>query len=188
MRRILVTIAMAAIGTAAVGVGIALAADVEISPSSPGEGVTELTIDVTGFASDTPIFAVPCDVPAAGEVVDIATDGCDIAQVATATTDTDGAATILVEWNIPAEGIAVFVGDEAGDNEVTTLLMPGVEQVDIDGPEADDSEVAVLGTNVVQEDLADTGPREVMVLLMVATILMGLGVALVGAQRTHRTT
>jgi hypothetical protein len=44
--------------------------------------------------------------------------------------------------------------------------------------------VAVLGTNVVQEqDLADTGPREVMLLVTAAAAIIGLGIALRGAER-----
>jgi hypothetical protein len=51
--------------------------------------------------------------------------------------------------------------------------------------DADDSPVvAVLGTNVVQEqDLADTGPREVMLLVTAAAAIIGLGIALRGAER-----
>jgi hypothetical protein len=121
---------------------------------------------------------LPCEIPEDGDDLDVSSDRCDVAQVATATTDANGSATIVVNWNIPADGITVYVGDEARENQVSQTLTPEVHEGESDNPE-----VAVLGTNVVQEDLADTGPREVMILAMVATAIIGLGLALRGAER-----
>ncbi len=179
MRRFLATVLMAAVGTTAVGVGIALAADIEITPAVSEPGEARLTIEVTGFEPDTPIYAVPCAIPVDGTELDVTTDNCDVAMVVTTVTDADGNATIVADWDIPAEGVAVYVGDEARDREVVEIITP---EVDAD---ADDSpEVAVLGTNVVQEpDLADTGPREVMLLVTAATVLIGVGIAFRGAER-----
>jgi len=178
MRRFFATVMIAAIGTTVVGAGIALAADLEITPEVPVEGEAELTIDVTDFDPDTPIYAVPCEVPVDGAQLDVTTDNCDIAEIATATTDGDGKATIVVNWNIPVDGIAVYVGDETRDNQATQVLTPEVHEGESDNPD-----VAVLGTNVVQEDLADTGAREVMLLAMAATAVIGFGFALLGAER-----
>ena len=178
MRRFLTTLTIAAIGTTTVGAGIALAAEVDVTPAAPAEGEAELTIDVTDFDPDTPIYAVPCEIPSGGEDLDVSTDSCDIAEVATATTDGAGKATIVVNWNIPADGIAVYVGDEARANEASQILTPEVHQ-----GESPDPDVAVLGTSVVQEDLADTGPREVMFLTMLAAATIGIGLALRGAGR-----
>ena len=191
MRRFIATVFVAAIGTTLVGAGIALAADIEVRPLDPGEGEAELTIDVSDFAPDTPIYALPCDIPAAGEELDVTTANCDIAEVATTVTDATGAATIVVDWTIPAGGIAVYVGDEARANEATQIVTPGQVAVDLDNPDAvapEEPEVAVLGTSVVQEDLADTGPRETMMLLMVAAVAIGLGVALQGVERLRTPT
>lgn len=178
MRRFLATVAIAAIGVATVGAGMALAADLEIVPAEPEVGIAELTIDVTDFAPDTPIYAVPCDTPEEGAELDVASSDCDIAEVEATVTDGDGNATIVVNWEIPEEGITVYVGDEQRENQVTQVLTPSVH----DG-ESDDPDVEVLGTNVVQEDLADTGPREVMLAAMIGTALIGIGLALRGAER-----
>ena len=183
MRRFFATLVIAAIGTMSVGVGIALAGDVDVTPAAPEEGEAELTIDVSDFDPDTPVYAVPCEVPAADEELDVTTDSCDIAAVATATTDGSGTATIVVNWNIPSEGITVYVSDESRANVATQVLTPEVH----DG-ESDNPEVAVLGTNVVQEDLADTGPRETMILLLVAALALGLGFALRSVERLQSTT
>lgn len=180
MRRILATVIMAALGTTLVGAGIALAAEIEVSPPDPPLGAAELTIEATGFAPDTPIYAVPCAVPAAGEELDVTTAGCEVAEVATAVTDGRGAATFVVSWTIPAEGLAIYVGDEARANEATRILTPGDATETIEVPA-----VAVLGTSVVQEDLAETGPRETMLLLMAATVFIGLGVALRAVERVQ---
>jgi hypothetical protein len=178
MRLFLATVLVVAIGTTAVGAGMALAGDVEVSPDTPAEGTAELTLDVTEFEPGTPIYAVPCEVPADGEDLDVTTDSCDIAAVATATTDGSGRATIVVDWDIPSDGIAVYVSDEARDHEATQILTPEVGDAAPDSPD-----VAVLGTNVVQEDLAETGPRELKILTMLATAIIGLGFALCGAER-----
>ncbi|MEM7140699.1 MAG: hypothetical protein AAF548_06655 [Actinomycetota bacterium] len=178
IRRFAATVMIAAVGTTVVGGGIALAADLEIVPNEPEVGMAELTIDVSDFDANTPIYAVPCAVPAADEELDITTDDCDIAEVEATVTDGNGSATIVVNWEIPEEGITVYVGDEARDNEVTQVLTPSVH-----AGESDDPDVEVLGTNVVQEDLADTGPREVMLAAMIGTGLIGIGLALRGAER-----
>ena len=180
MRRFLATVIIATLGTTLVGVGITLAAEIEVSPPSPSAGAAELTIDVTDFAPDTPIYAVPCAIPLDGEELDLTTAGCDVADVATAVTDALGAATIVVSWTIPAEGIAVYVGDETRANEATRILTPGDGAEEIESPA-----VAVRGTSVVQEDLADTGPRETMPLLVLATVLIGSGVGLRGVERVR---
>lgn len=183
MRRFFATLVIAAIGTTSVGVGIALAGEVDVTPEAPDEGKAELTIDVSDFDPDTPVYAVPCEVATADEELDVTTDSCDITEVATATTDGSGTATIVVNWNIPSDGITVYVSDESRANVATQVIMP-----DVDDGESDDPEVAVLGTNVVQEDLADTGPRETMILLMVAALALGLGFALRSAGRLQTPT
>ncbi len=177
MRRVLATVLIAMTGTTVVGAGIALAAEVEVSPAAPTEGEAELTINVIDFGPDTPIYAVPCEVPDEGEELDPSNDNCDLAEVVATTTDSDGHATIVVKWDIPADGLAVYVGDEARTNQASQILTPGV-QAEVT-PIAD---VGVLGTSVVQEDLADTGPREIMTLLMVAAALIALGLGLRGAE------
>lgn len=179
MRRFLATCAIAAIGVVTVGAGMALAAELEIVPAEPEVGMAELTIDVSDFAPDTPIYAVPCETPEDGSEVDVSSSDCDIAEVETTVTDGDGRATIVVNWDIPEEGITVYVGDEQRENQVTQVLTPAVH----DG-ETDDPDVEVLGTNVVQEDdLADTGPREIMLAAMIGTALIGIGLGLRGAER-----
>jgi len=178
MRRFLVSITIAAIGTTVVGAGIVLAAELEVTPQVPEQGESELTLEVEGFEPNAPIYAIPCDVPVDGPDVDVTTDNCDIAKVVTATTDDEGKATITVRWDIPAAGIAVYVGDEARSHEVTQILSPAPVEEPTDG-----SEVVVLGTNIVQEDLADTGARETVLLLIVATAAIGLGFALQKPQR-----
>lgn len=178
MRRFLTTVLIAAIGTTLIGVGISLAADIEISPAVPEPGEAQLTIDVTGFEPDTPIYAIPCAVPDVGTELDVTTDDCEVAEVVTAVTDSEGNATIVADWDIPAEGVAVYVGDEARTREVTKILTPAIDADDDDSPE-----VAVLGTTVAQEELADTGPREVLLLVTAAVGMIGLGTALRGAER-----
>ncbi|MEQ8842818.1 MAG: hypothetical protein RIB98_17700 [Acidimicrobiales bacterium] len=181
MRRILATVLFAVIGTTMAGTGIALAAEIEVTPAAPPEGDVELTIEVTDFTPDTPIYTVPCTVPAEGDELDPSTANCDLTEVVATTTDASGQAIMVVNWNIPAEGIAVFVGDEARTNQAFQIVTPGADVVEEteDVVEETEPDVEVLGTSVVQEDdLADTGPREIMILVMVATLLIGLGVAL----------
>lgn len=189
IRRFFATVAIAALGTTVVGVGIALAADIEVSPEQPETGPAELTIRVGDFPPNTPIYAVPCAVPADGTEVSLGTDDCDVTAVVTAVTDAAGAATLTVEWTIPDDGIAVYVGDETREHQATTVITPAPPSAPGDEADADDdAEVAVLGTSVVQEDepdddLADTGPREIVVLGMIGTALIGLGIAFQNAER-----
>ncbi|GJM37340.1 MAG: hypothetical protein DHS20C19_07070 [Acidimicrobiales bacterium] len=179
MRRVLATVTIVAIGVLTVGAGMALAAELDIVPAEPEVGLAELTIDVSDFAPDTAIYAIPCQTPAEGEELDLGTSACDIAAVEVAVTDGDGKATFVVNWDIPDDGITVYVGDEARDHEATHVLTPSVPD-----DESTDPDVEVLGTNVVQEeDLADTGPREVMLAAMIGTLLIGVGMALRGAER-----
>lgn len=187
IRRFFATVAIAAIGTTVVGVGIALAADIEVTPDQPEVGPAELTIRIDDFPPDTPVYAVPCAIPAEGTEVTLGTDNCDVTAVVTAVTDDAGAATLTVDWAIPDEGIAVYVGDETREHQATKIITPAPTSAAGDDADAD-PEVAVLGTSVVQEDdadddLADTGPREIVVLGMIGTALVGLGVAFVGAER-----
>ena len=188
LSRFLATVAIAALGTTVVGVGIALAAEIDVTPANPGEGEAELTIEVSEFEPRTPIYAIPCKVPRDTDDLDPATNNCDLSAVTATTTDADGNATIVVTWKIPEEGIAVYVGDEARENHASQILHPGEHETEVHGNEVVEGEspapdVEVLGTTVVQEELADTGVREVLVLLMVASALIGLGLALRGAER-----
>ncbi|MDW3219992.1 MAG: hypothetical protein R8F63_15365 [Acidimicrobiales bacterium] len=178
MRRFLATVTIAAIGVGAVGAGMALAADLDIVPAEPEIGLAELTITVTDFAPDTAIYAVPCQTPAEGEELDLGASGCDIAEVEVAVTDGDGNATIVVAWEIPEDGITVYVGDEAREHEVMQVVTPKM-----DDSETTEPEVEVLGTTVVEEDLADTGPREVMLATMLGTLLIGVGMGFRRAER-----
>ena len=189
MRRVLSTVLIAAISMTVVGAGIALAAEIEIIPASPDQGGSEFTIKVTDFAPDTPIYALPCEIPAAGAELDPSADSCDISRAATATTDADGSASIVVDWDVPEGGIAVYVGDETLQNEATQIVMPGdtQDEVVVEATEPDpDPEVEVLGTTVVQEDLADTGPREVVILTVLATALIGIGLGFRGFEQIQR--
>jgi hypothetical protein len=169
MRRIFAGVAVAAVSMTVVGVGAASAAEIEIDPLAPEAGEVALTITVSDFDPNTPIFAVPCEIPASGEQVDIANASCDFSKVAAATTDPDGEAIIRTVWVIPEGGIAVFVGDEMRENQVTMILGTTPAAT------TDIPEVEVLGTSVVQEDLADTGPRKTMLLVMVGAALLAIG-------------
>ena len=107
IRSFLAKATISTIGVIAIGAGMALAADLEITPSEPEVGRAKLTIDVLDFAPDTPIYAVPCETLAKRVAVDITADECDISQVESSTTESDGNATIVVNWGIPADGAMV---------------------------------------------------------------------------------
>lgn len=163
MRRFFGTVATGLLIMLVAGAGIALAAELEVVPSPVGEGEQELTIDVWDFDPDTPVYVVPCEVPASGDAADVSSDSCDLADVETATTDADGAASFEVTWDIPADGIAVFAGDEMGTDEVAEVL------------EVAGTGVEVLGTSTTADDEladtgADTGP---LVSLGLALVLLG---------------
>ena len=170
MQRFFSLVAIAAIGMTTIGAGIALAAEMEIIPGVADNGDPELTIDVWDFDPDTPIYVVPCDVPESGDDADVTTDSCDTSEVVATRTDADGTASFSVTWTIPEEGVAVYVGDEMAKNQVAQVLTRKLVGAETEAPA-----VEVLGTNVTQEDLADTGPRETMLLLMIAATLIALG-------------
>lgn len=138
---------------------------------------------MSDFTPGTPIFAVPCETPPEGDGIDAPRTDCDIAEVAATVTDGQGAATFVVTWEIPEEGITVYVGDQSRDNEVTVEVSPSTG----DGEQSD---VAVLGTSVAQtdepEELADTGPREVVLVTLIGTALVGIGLTFRGIE--HRRT
>lgn len=203
-RRFVASLGIAIVGTTVVGAGIALAAELDITPSAPPPGQTELLIEVSDFDPDTAIFAVPCDIPESGDPADVTTADCDVVAVEATVTDENGEATISVTWEIPEGGIAIYVGDETRTNQIAEII--GTEAIAVEGSDTDDgatsdgatqdgatqdvaadddgTEVEVRGTSVVQEtndtedDLAETGPREVVVLLMVAGLLVAIGVGL----------
>ena len=88
-------------------------------------------------------------------------------------TDAAGRATFTVEWTIPEEGIGVYAGDEQRKDHVTAILTTtATAELEV---EVDEPEVEVLGTRVVEDDLAETGPRETVLLLMVAAGCLALG-------------
>lgn len=199
LRRFMATVAIAVCGTTVVGAGIALAAELEVTPSEPTAGETELTLAISDFDPDTSIFAVPCEIPASGDANDVTTADCDVVAVEATVTDENGEATLVVTWEIPEGGIAVYVGDETRTNQVAQILTTA----DIDAATTDTAtddtatdesadpanEVEVLGTSVVQEsndttdDLAETGPRELVLLLMGAALLVAFGTLTTAASR-----
>ena len=59
MRKGLTTVLIAVIVTGVVSIGVALAAELEIVPGTPDPGEAELTIKVSGFEGEMPIYVLP---------------------------------------------------------------------------------------------------------------------------------
>lgn len=159
--------------------GGASAAEVAVDPAAPAVGRQDLTIEITDFTPDTAVYAVPCSVPGSGDAADLSSDMCSIVDVVTATTDDTGHASLTVTWEVPAEGLGVYVGDEMRTDQATAIVRPSgaVAVVEPDTPQ-----VEVLGTTVDESDLADTG-AETTPLLFAAALLLGVGLLSVEAGR-----
>lgn len=170
--------------TLILGVGTVAAAEIEVQPMESPAGPVELTLTVSGFAPELPIFAVPCFVT--GDAADIVFADCDIAEVETAATDAEGRATLIVEWVLPPEGFTIYVGDEMRDHEVTATIAAVEEPTEDDAAPTDDptdeaADAQAPPTEVGEvtvtrpDELADTGPTGVAPLVLVGVALIGAG-------------
>ena len=142
--------------------GTASAGDVVVVPESvPEAGDTPLELRLVGFAPDTPVFIVPCDMPATLDPDDIDGATCRTDEVVTARTDTDGRATMFATWTVPDAGLALVAGNEARTEAATVLVR--VEETRVRGTAQDNPD----------DELADTGFEDV--------ILAAIGLTLVAA-------
>ena len=174
MRRFLGSVITALAVMLAVGAGVALAAELEITPADPGAGIGDLTIDVWDFDPDTPVYVVPCELPESGDPAEVTNQSCRIADMAATTTDATGAA-IDVTWDLGEDGVAVRAADEMRDSTAVELIEIG----DAGVAQEVSSDAAVLGTSLAQEDLAVTGLSSLTTLLAVSSIvLLAMGTTL----------
>ena len=181
MRRTMATMAMTA-AVLALTTGTAWAGEIVVVPESVAvAGDTPLELRLVGFAPDTPVFVVPCDMPDSRDADDIDGATCRTDEVATARTDADGRATIFTTWTVPDVGLAVVAGNEAR-TEAATVLVP-VE------------ETRVLGTAQDNDgELADTGFEDLILAAIGLTLIAAgvvshhAGLSVAGVLRSRRST
>ncbi len=129
MRRKLITLAVAAIAVV-VPSGIAQAEPgIEVDPTSvDAAGEQEVTVTLSGFTPELAVFVLPCGFPAGGDVAVFDNTTCDQAQLSPVTIDADGAGIVTATYDVPAEGLAVYVTDAA-------VVETGVALITIGGGE-----------------------------------------------------
>lgn len=137
MRKMFTTLAVAAIAVAAPA-GIASAeGTIEVDPSDvDAAGEQDVAITLSGFTADLQVFVLPCDFPSSGNAADLILETCDQTQLSPVTIGADGGATLTATYDIPAEGLAVFVTDAAEAEQATALITVGGGDDEGDGTAA----------------------------------------------------
>ncbi len=117
------------------GIAAAQTPMMELNPASVDEaGETEVEVSLSGFSADIALFVLPCDYPAGGDLAMLDTASCDQANLTPIAMDGDGAGTVSVTYDIPAEGIAIIAGDAAQTESAVALVSVGAAELAVTGP------------------------------------------------------
>ena len=117
------------------GIAAAQTPMMEVSPASIDEGgETEIEVSLSGFSADLAVFILPCDYPAGGDLTALDTSTCDQANLTPLQLDGDGAGTVTVTYDVPAEGITVIAGDAAQTESAFALVSVGAAELAVTGP------------------------------------------------------
>ena len=157
MRTKLITMAIAAVAIVAPA-GIASAApEIAVSPSSvDAAGEQEVEVTLSGFTAETPVFVLPCAFPAGGDVAAFDNTTCDQAQLSPAVIDAEGGATVTATFDIPAEGIAIYVTDAAqAESGVALITIGEAAAEEAPAEEAEEAEEAPAEEAPAEEPAAD---------------------------------
>lgn len=148
---------------------------ITVEPASvDAAGDHEFTVTGSGWTAAPPIFVLPCEAPASGDLADLDSGTCDTANLTPATPDGDGNFSVTVTYTVPEGGMAIAAGD-AGQTESSGVLVTvgagAAEEAPADEP--------------VAEPLPDTGVESAPLAIAGAAILAA-GTMVVGFSRKLR--
>ena len=191
----------------AMGIGIALVA-ILASPAAAQEdptltvdpsevdaaGEVDFTISGENWTAEPPILILTCPFPSSGELADIDLESCDTEDL-TPATPVDGAFSIPVTYDVPAEGLAIIAADTGQTVAIPALVTVAAAQEDPpeggddsagdDGADSAGDDSAATdgeGEDAGDEGLADTGVESGLIAI-VAAALLGAGAMVIATTR-----
>lgn len=150
------------------------------SVDAPGD--YDFTVTGEGWTAAPPIFIVPCEAPASGDIADLDSSTCDTGNL-TPATPADGAFEVTVSYTVPEGGIVIAASDAAQSEAAGVVVSIGAAD---DGGDdaADDGEGEGEGEAEGDEDLAETGV-ESGALAIAGIAILAAGAMVVGTSRRN---
>lgn len=153
---------------------------ITVDPTSVDEaGEATFTVTGTGFTLPA-LFVLPCDFPEGGDVANLDTDSCDVANLTPVAPDDDGNFEAEVTYDVPAEGIAIAATD-AGQIEsgVVAISVGAAEEEPAEGGDDEDADAA-------GEELPATGAESVGLAILGLTLAAAGALVVNGGRRLNR--
>lgn len=136
-------------------------------------GTVEVTITGTGYTQPA-LFVLPCTFPDGGDVTLLSSDDCDLTALTPVSPDADGAFEITIEYDIPAEGLAIVAADAGQVEQAAAAISVGAADEPAPEPTPEETDTA--------QELPETG-SENAILAIVGLTLAAAGVVVLGGGR-----
>lgn len=183
MRRKIITMAIAAIAIVAPA-GIASAApEISVDVSSvDAAGEQAVEVSLSGFTPELAVFVLPCGFPAGGDVAAFDNTTCDQAQLSPVVIDADGNGTVSATYDVPAEGLAIYVTDaDVAETGVALITVGAGDAAADEAPaeaEADDAGDGTPAPTAVNTGAPASGSSNATILALALGMLVLAGGAL----------
>ena len=166
--------------------GIASAApEISVDVSSvDAAGEQAVEVSLTGFTPELAVFVLPCGFPAGGDVAAFDNTTCDQAQLSPVVIDADGNGTVSATYDVPAEGLAIYVTDAAVAETGVALIAVGAgdaaaEEAPAEAePAADDAGDGTPAPTAVNTGAPASGSSNATILALALGMLVLAGGAL----------
>ena len=144
-------------------------------------GEQEFTVVGAGWTAAPPIFVLPCfTVSTIEELTAQGAGACDTAAL-TPATPADGAFTVTVTYDVPAEGMCIAAGDAAQSEAAFVCVAVGAAEGGEGEGEAE-PEPEAIAEEGGEEELANTGVESGLLAIIAIAIVAG-GVMVISATR-----
>lgn len=187
-RLLIVGLAVALVAVFASAAGAQDGPSVTIDPETVEAAGTQ-TFTVTGEGFTQPaLFVLPCAYPEGGDPDALSEDDCDLTAL-TSVTPEDGAFEVEVEYDVPAEGMAIIAADAGQVETAVALITVGAaEEEPAEEEPAEEEPTDDEDTEGAQEDdeLAETGTESTTLVVIGLTVAAAGALAVGGSRRLRR--
>ncbi len=150
---------------------------ITVDPTSvDAAGTVAVSVSGTGYTQPA-LFVLPCTYPEGGDVALLSSDDCDLTALTPVSPDADGAFEITIEYDIPAEGLAIVAADAGQVEQAAAVISVGAAE-----------ETPTPEPEVVEEaqELPETGSENAVMAIVGLTLAAAGAVVLGGGRRLGR--
>ncbi len=171
---------------------------ITVEPSSvDAAGEAEFTVTGEGWTAAPPVFVLPCEAPASGDIADVDSATCDTANL-TPATPADGSFEVTVTYDVPEGGLAIAAGDAAQSESASALITVGAaaegegeaaaegEGEEMAEGDAEAEAVAETDEMAEGEELAETGIESGLLAIIGIAVLAAGAMVLTSTRRVGR--